>query len=525
MQKSRIGTLSLLLISLLLAGCAGSVQAQGLPTLQPTETARPLVTPTTVPEPPPLDLPAVNWSDVSIHKRAMKPGFEADVDKFVDANRYFIVANITLEPDAVFRGAERVRYTNHSADMLENVVFRLYANTPALGGRMTVTHVEVDGKQIDPLLSDLRSVMSVPLPTPLKPGESVEIKLDFALVMTRGLNTSYGRFGYVNQIVSATAWYPTLSVYEEGRGWWESMPSPRGDPAYTETGLYDVRLTVPADWTVAASGTIVETTPSADGNTVTIRDVTGPMRDHAFQASARYMITPTEADGTTINIVHYKDQAEKATDGTPDAAKYGKLAVETFNEVFGQYPFAELDIAENPTPSGVEFPGLVQITERAWIKGNNYLEVVIAHEVGHQWFYSLVGNNQVEQPWLDESLTSYTEFVYMRAAYPPEKAQQYVDNFQQRYTRYTGSGFPDQPLDLSVQQYSNMAYGAIVYTKGPLFLVELERQLGRETVYKALAEYFQRHKYGVVTTEDVKQAFEDVSGEDLTAIFREWVSE
>ncbi len=512
-------------IALVLSGAAVQrpAQAQGGPTLQPTETARPLTTPTPVPTSTPAALPPVNWADVSVHKQAMKPAFAADVDRFIDANRYLIVARLTFEPDAVIRGALRVRFVNRTPDALDLIVFRLYANSGALGGRMTVSYVEVNGQPINPSLSELRTVMGLPLSSPLAPGAVAEIKMDFNTVMTRGLNTSYGRFGYVNDVVSATAWYPTLSVYTPGSGWWTEQPSPQGDPAFSETGLYDVRLTLPATLTVAASGTIIETTPNPDGTT-TYRDVTGPMRDHAFQASERYMITPTEADGTRINMVHYKDRADQPTDGTKVAAKYAAQSLEIFNETFGEYPYAELDVVQNPTPSGVEFPGLIQIAERAWVQGNNYLETVIAHEIGHQWFYSLVGNNQVSLPWVDESLTSYTEFVYFRAAYAdPEVGERYVANFQQRYTGYKSRSLPDLPLNLPVRNYLGFSYGAIIYTKGPLFLVELERATSRAVVYKALAAYFAEMKYGIATTEDVERVFVRVAGEGVIPLFDKWV--
>jgi aminopeptidase N len=189
--------------------------------------------------------------------------------------------------------------------------------------------------------------------------------------------------------------------------------------------------------------------------------------------------------------------------------------LKVFNKTFGEYPYAEFDVAENPTPSGVEFPGLVQITERAWVQGNGYLEIVIAHEVGHQWFYAMVGNNQVEQPWLDESLTAYTEFVYVREYFDARRADDYVSAFRRRYTSFTGAGQADQPLSLPVTGYSGMAYGAIVYTKGPLFMVELERLIGRDTVYAALAEYFNRERYRIAVAADLKRAIEDVSGQEI----------
>jgi len=493
------------------------------PTLQPTETARALTTPTTLPPSTPRPLTSPDWSDVSVHRKAMKPGFESDVESFVNANRYLIEATLTFEPDAVVRGAALVRYTNRTGESLSVIVFRLYPNTPALGGRLNITSVLVNGEPLEPSFSELRSVMGIPLPIPLEPDQAVEIKLDFNLVMSRGLNTSYGRFGYEQEVVSATAWYPTLSVYDPGEGWWMDMPSPQGDPAYTESGLYDVRLTVPANLTVAMSGTIIERRENGD-NTVTYRDVTGPMRDHAFQASSRYAIKTQEVEGTKVNVVYYQDRAADPVNGTEVALQYAVNSVKTFNAAFGEYPFLELDVVQNPTPSGVEFPGLVQISQKAWVRGNDYLEVVIAHEIGHQWFYSLIGNNQVRHPWLDESLTSYTEFVYMRAIYPQgTKAQDYVSGVERFYTSYTGSGQPDQPLDLPVKNYFNYAYGAIIYRKGPLFYVELERILGRETVTQALQEYFRRYRYEVVQSADVKRVFEEVSGKDLGEVFRKWV--
>jgi hypothetical protein len=415
-----------------------------------------------------------------------------------------------------------VRYNNRTSATLKEIVFRLYPNTPALKGRMNVTRVTLNNKPVEPLLSIFDSVLTIPLDTPLAQGASVEMTLDFNLTMTRGLNASYNRFGYVNDVVSATAWYPTLSVYEVGKGWWQTVPSPQGDPAYTETGLYDVRLTTSADVVVAMSGKEIETTQNADG-TVTHRDVTGPMRDHAFMVSPRYMITPIDVDGTRINIFHYKDRVQDADDGTNEVIKFAGDSFAVYSATFGEYPYIEFDVVQNPTPTGVEFPGLVQIGERAWIKGKRDLEIIVVHEVGHQWFYALVGNNQVEHPWLDEGMARYTEFVYYRTTdrFGPG-ATGYIDHYRQRYNDFlTKQG--DMPLDLPVTSYDGSAYGTIVYGKGALFIVELEQQLGQDIVNQSLKEYVRRNRYRVATTADFQKAFEDVSGQDLDGLFAQWV--
>ncbi len=506
-----------------LSGCATLSIAAPLPTYQPTETAVPLTTATAAPVPAFVDLPTVEWSDVSVFKQAMKAGFEGDVDRVAPtANRYLIVAKLSIETDAIIRGAERVRYRNRTRSALNLLVFRLYPNTTTLGGTMNVTRVRIGTEVVQPQYGDFGSLMIIPLKTPLEAGATIELTLDFVTIMSRNLDTSYGRFGYVDNVVSATAWYPTLSVYEPNVGWSTTFPNPQGDPAFTETGLYDVRLTVPAKMNTFMSGKIIDQRPNDDA-TVTLRGVTGPMRDVAFQSSERYVNSPVSMDGTQINIVHYKDRAT-ATDGTSEVQKYALQSVKAYNKIFGDYPYAELNIVQNPTPTGVEFPGLVQISAKAWVRGNDFLEKVVAHEVGHQWFYGIVGNDQVNHPWIDESLTSYTEFVYWREYYSAAKADEYVNSFQRGYVGYIGRRFEDQPLDLPVNKYSGPAYGAIVYTKGPLFLVELERQIGRATVYRALSVYFRRMKYGVAYTKDIKQAFEDTSGKDLSAVFAKWVS-
>src|SRR5260221_11162454 len=128
----------LVIAGLWFIGSAQSNAARALteltdPTLAPTETAVPLASLTPLPTFAPPTLPTVDWNDVSIYKRAMKRGFEDEVNDWVNGNRYLIIASLSLENDAVIRGAERVRYTNHSAAPLHEILYRLYENTPALG--------------------------------------------------------------------------------------------------------------------------------------------------------------------------------------------------------------------------------------------------------------------------------------------------------------------------------------------------------------------------------------------------------
>ncbi|NDJ74928.1 MAG: M1 family metallopeptidase, partial [Chloroflexi bacterium] len=321
------------------------------------------------------------------------------------------------------------------------------------------------------------------------------------------------------------------------------------DAVYSETGLYEVLFTVPEDFRVAMSGTLINAINEGEGDRVkydlcppsgeglrTCHYVSGPMRDSLVVAGPGFgvitacagdeyrVLSDGEAcdeDDVAVNVYFWRDDDDVAR----DVLRFATDSVRIFNEKFGPYPFNELDVVETFNFTGIEYPGIVVIAERNWQRGNAFLEITTAHEVAHQWWYSLVGNDQVLQPWLDESITSYSEYVYLRNAYDERRAGEYIDSEDQAYRRYRNQNFPDLVLDLPVSAYDR-SYGAIIYTKGPLFYYqELEQTLGRDEFFDAVQLYFQRHRYEVVRSRDVLEAFEDATGQDLDYIFAQKVGE
>lgn len=505
-----------------LTACAGaSSEAGGLPTPAPTMTALPPVVPTDVPPADPITLPPVAWDDLDRFRAAMRPAFAGDIDAFAERNRYYIEARLIFEDSvAILRGAQRVRYTNRSADTLSEIVFRLYPNLPALAGRMVVYQTEVNGAPVEAVLAERDTALIVPLETPLAPGDSVEITMQFSVAAERGMYASYGAFGYQREVFSGPEWYPVLSVYEEGRGWWMERPTPTGDAVYSETGLYEVFFTAPDNFVVVMSGTELEAFPAGDGMT-THHIVSGPMRDLLVVASPILGKTTGYVEDIAVNV-YYWPGGEVAAE---QVLRVASDAVRIFNEQFGPYPYAELDVVETFNFTGIEYPGMIIIANRVWIPGDEFLEIATAHEVGHQWFYSVVGNNQVDHPWLDESLTSFTEYVYLRELYGEKRFKDTTQSDRDWYNYYKSTGAPDLVLNLPVSAYDDSNYGVIIYVKGPLFYLELEKLLGRERFMEALRLYYQRHRYEVVSSADVLRAFEDATGEDLDAFFYEWVGE
>ena len=511
----------LALVSLLvLTGCGDSgSSSEGLPPLAPTVTALPPSTPTDIPRPELAALPDVDWSDIHKFRDAMRDAFRGDIDDWEYGNRYYIEASLDFEDGVtVIRGAERVRYTNHTADTLEQIVYRLYPNLPAFGGRMIVYETTLNGQTVEPSLMDNNSILIVQLDQPLAPGDSAEMTLEFSVTAERGMNASYGQYGFQQNVYSGPEWYPMLSVYDPELGWWMDRPTTAGDAVYSETGLYEIKLTVPENFVVAMSGSEIDRFPVGDGM-MTHHYVSGPMRDSLLVTGPEFGKLTEMVDDIAVNVFYWPG-GESAAESVMQIATD---SVRIFNEQFGPYPYAELDVAETFNFTGIEYPGIVVIADRSWVRGNSFMETTVAHEVAHQWWYSLVGNDQVNHPWIDESLTSFSEYIYARGVYDEQRGKEAQTADRDSYNFYRGTGAPDLKLNLPVIAYQDNNYGMIIYVKGPLFYAELEQELGTEQFFKAVQLYFERNRYQVAESQDVLEAFEEATGQDLDRLFYQWV--
>lgn len=473
----------------------------------------------------------IDGDDVSLHALGMQLLFADDIDPFGDRLRYQIAAELTFDAEgAVIQGQQHVYYTNPSPDPLDRIVFRLYANTPPLrnAGAMVVNHLQVNDRPTAGGLSVEDTVLSVPLVQPLAPGEAVGVQLDFSLRLRQGeISDAFERLGFIDRVISASSWYPALSVYESQRGWWVTpITAGQGDLTYGEMALYDVSLTLPADLTLITNGVLVAQTVLPNGR-IRYRDVTGPVRSHVFMASTRYAMTEMrEIDGVRVQIWSYQDDEALTPEQDQAVLQTTTDALSAFSEQFTPYPYREFDVVQHPTNTGLEFSGLTIITAAGWRQGT--VETIVAHEVGHQWFYGLVGNNQVEHPWLDEALATYSEAVYERATDAQQRSE-WAEDLQSiwerlnRPTRCEGCS-PAPPLNLPVADYADEEYYT-VYLVGAAFYMGLEQQLGQAAVYQALQAYCQRFRYEVATTADIKAIFETVADQDLTPLFNKWMGD
>jgi len=148
------------------------------------------------------------------------------------------------------------------------------------------------------------------------------------------------------------------------------------------------------------------------------------------------------------------------------------------------------------------------------------LESAVAHETGHQWFYNVVGSDQVDEPWLDEALTQYVTALYYLDAYGEAGWVAYYSSCENRWKQV---GRAEIPIGLPAGAYAGREYGPIVYGRGPLFIAALSDTMGVEVFDQFLRDYYQTHKWGIGTSEEFKQLAETHCRCDLTDLFKAWV--
>ena len=282
--------------------------------------------------------------------------------------------------------------------------------------------------------------------------------------------------------------------------------------------LYEVQVTLPSDLLLATTGTTVETVDNGDGTT-TRTSVSGPMRDFCLIGSALYEVQSADVDGVRVNS-YYLGGEQSGQLTLEDTV----AALRIYEQLIGAYPFSELDLLATPTTAGgIEYPGLIVAAASLYPAQSDFLEWVIAHEAAHQWWYGMVGNDQLDEPWLDEALAQYTSLLYVEERYGPEAAQRALNvRFEEPYQRLLTSG-QDMAVGLPVAAYTEPLYGSVVYGKGPLFFYALREQVGDAAFFEILRDYYDRYSYQVAYPQDFMAIAEQVSGQELDALYQEWI--
>jgi hypothetical protein len=508
------------LLTLILLAC--SCPALPLLPLAPTPTPTPSPTPSPtwtagdeVP-PPPLSADEAPfqfaWDDRQPFRANLSDSAQSVLDELPGATVYHLAFSFGDPPNHAL-GLEEIRYTNTEIVPLNEVDLALFPNL--LGGEMRILSTDLNDAPVTPRTEDW--LMRLPLDPPLLPGEVVTLRIAFEVtVPSGGGGYYYGIFGYNSGILSFAHAYPTILVYNE-EGWNNQKPDLDGDPLFADASFYIVSVDAPARLTLVASGVEIEHTETGDRQKVLIAN--GPARDFYLSASTNWVReSQITSNGVTVNLYAPPNVTQE---DRQQALSYGTAAIETFSQRYGEYPYTEFDIAPIVTQAGgVEYPGMTSIASDGFAWGE-FLEIVIVHETAHMWFYNLVGNDTQDQPWLDEAMAQFVTWQYYLDRYGEESAEM-VKQFDLQST-WDMSSNPDAPIGLPVSAYPGSEYAAIVYGRGPFFLMALRDEMGVKTFDRFLRDYVRQYSWSIASTEAFKSLAEQHCTCDLTPLFEEWV--
>lgn len=465
---------------------------------------------------------------------------------------------------------EKIEYINKSKNTLDKIYFHLWANAyknneTALAKQLLengetemyfaknedfgyidslnfsvngqTVRWELDKKDID--------ICSVYLNAPLNPGDTIIITTPFHVKLP---SAKISRLGHIGQAYAITQWYPKPAVFD--REGWHQMPYLNQGEFYSEFGAYDVKITLPKNYVLAATGDridepeeeqwllqkAVETQkmlvdsakklshnnsfPASSKEYKTIQFKQYRVHDFAWFADKRFHVLKG-----SVTLPHSGNDVDTWAFFTNSEPELWAKSIEYINDatVFysmlnGDYPYNHVTAIDGTISAGggMEYPNITIVGE----SGNDFtLETTIMHEVGHNWFYGILGSNERDYPFMDEGLNSFYEMRYIQSKYPSKTLASLIgrdstfsflglNKFKHKAEYELAYLFAarknvDQPIASLAKVFTNYNYGGIVYSKSALAFDYLMNYLGKDKFDEAMRFYFDQWKFKHPTPEDL----------------------
>jgi len=492
---------------------------------------------------------------------AQKPYWQQRVDNRIA---------VTLDDEAhMLRGLIYIGYHNNSPDTLKHIYFHLYPNAYS-SDRTAFEKQAVENGNTDHYFSDEEDrgyidsldfrvssgalsraagivatkdpdIIRLVLPQPLAPNDSVEISTPFRVKIP----LTFSRLGHEGQTYQISQWFPKPAVYDS-KGW---HPIPYLDQGefYSEFGKYHVAITLPENYIVMGTGNILEEQESAwldslsrlplpqeakatssrrDTATVpsspvhkTITFEEEHIHDFAWFADKKWRVRKdTVAVPGTGHVVTaytcYRPLHQKGWAGSIEAVKTG---IRKYSEAVGPYPYKTVKAVEGALSAGggMEYP---TVTVIAATNDQEMVRTAIVHEVGHNWFYGILGSNERSYPWMDEGINSFYEGKFAPAA-PSIPGMKKGDNFL-LYAMLAATR-DLVPADTAADVMPEMNYGGDIYGKAAYLTGWLEAYMGPDAFREAMREYYDTWKYRHPQPQDFRAVFQQHSKRPLDWFFDE----
>lgn len=382
-------------------------------------------------------------------------------------------------------------------------------------------------------------IVKLNLTEPLKPGEKIIITTPFKVKIPIG---KFSRLGHIKQQYQITQWYPKPAVLDKNG--WHPIPYLNQGEFYSEFGSFEVKITLPENYVVGATGNLQEASEIVwlDSLARKTKYITEFPEDNSFPLSSKKLKTLTYKQSQVHDFAWFADKRYNVLKGSvklPNSEKevttwvmftnqyaefwtksipYVNDAVYYYSKWNGDYPYNHATAVDGALSagSGMEYPNITVIGRPGTDK---LLENVIMHEVGHNWFYGILGSNEREFPWLDEGLNTYNEIRYMNLKFPAEQNTNKVfelagfdktDHFDNNLLGYLFAARlnTDQPINTNSEDMRGLNYGLISYFKSGIVFTYLRNIYGDEKMDAAMKSYYEKWKFKHPYPEDLQISLE-----------------
>lgn len=442
---------------------------------------------------------------------------------------YTIAADLDTERRLI-DGTLSVDYVNATGTTLDAVPFRLYAN----GGEtdhLVVDDVTVNGEPAKATLTLDHSVLTVPLPEPLAPNGAVTIAMPFTVTMPVDDTDQYGMLNIDSDTGTwaMATWYPIVAGWDPANGFELDPPSVNGDPVFSTVSRYHLTVTAPESWTVVSTGAQSGSAEAADGSRTWTFEA-GPVRDVTIVADEDFQSVSADVDGTTVTS-WFNAGADRSGQA---ALTYAVQAMTQFNDLLTPYPYTTFAVVpvELYGAAGVEFPQLIYVAQGYYGRDENLetpndFDFTIAHEVVHQWFYGIVGNNQYLHAFIDEGITNFlSSRLYFSHQYGDAYGGRMFDSAARSVFAGVALTGGDQIVDTPTDDFdTGYAYSWAAYAKAPVGFNAIYEQIGEDAFLHGLRAYIDMFAFGVAQPTDMLDALSAASGQDLGPLWRHWFEE
>lgn len=487
-----------------------------------------------------LLLISVFVNDVSNRSKNNKYGNAVDSFKNTNINQIDLYEmDLKLDDyNNILNATEKVTFFNKSNKSIDDIYFHIYPNAfrmdeaaPVMFNDFSyaypngftpcyidILNISIDDKKIDYSIGGVDgTILKLNLKNPIKKNEYIKIKISFQLKVPE----SRDRVGYYNGSYIFGNWYPIAAVYDD-RGWSIDRFYDIGDPFYSDCSDYKVKITLPAKYIVASTGDIIKDIVKNGERIVNIEAKS--VRDFAWSASCNFKTCNKKADGIELKYYFLNNDTERIN----KAMETLENSIIIFNQKFGEYPYSSLTLVESYFPTGMEYPGFILIPDSYFKEGKSLLglEGVIVHETAHQWWYGVVGNNEINEAWIDEGLATYSKVIYFERTRGMTFAKEYYrDNISSVYEKKRKSIKGREIMLKPLYEFDSWReYDTLVYKKAAVLFETLRNKTGDDKFFEILRSYYNDNKFKNANTKILISTVEKVTNMKWDDFFNEWLS-